>query len=521
MKYVKRITVFFLAVIVAFGCSLYRPKKIYANELVLAGEALDVLFGLLGATGVVVGFEETFEKRQEDTLQFFEDLPQTTQDAYWDWYNAGQLVTSDTGHTVFYPNMEVDTSWYSDLWQSVTDIVNSTEIVSFPVASSVNISYPAFGAVETTLVSGLVADSSYFVFDRGPYYDVVYSVASDSSAVRCSLDKSTGGIYNYEVFTNVYALHLDAKGSANSSYPDKIEGWINFVRSVDGSAVSFGLGGFVVTPTNETSCGLRFYDGSDVWGRGVCAGVGDVLTLCYGVYVDVDELIPCDSWVGKWDDAVTADRQVGFVTGQDLSGYNNLNDFYDVETGLVTGLNVSDVPVVDDPVVPITGDLTGIAGGLQSILDWLKGLIDKLIKALGDLLTALFVPSGAAFNDFFDPIMVGLKDKMDLDTFENFKNRMQSLSSPPAPNVTMDRDGVTYTVIDFSSFNDVRDKLWDWLRGYLFVFILLYNMNFVYKLIRGQSMFDGMGTMLLFGWSDPGARGSSGSGGRDRGGKGH
>jgi len=509
--YKKRIVAFFLAVIVAVGAVGYRPQKAYASA-VLVGEAVDVLFGLLGSAGVVVGFEQTFEMRQEKTIEFFESMSSTQQEAFWDWYEAGEFVTSDTGHRVFEPAVGVDSSFYRNFWQSVTDFTSTFISYAPPIAGySPYTLTSSVGSMSEMAVLGSCSDNPFVVkslVDDGVVTSTVNVLLSNGFSLYYT---SRGGV--------VTSYSIDYVG-LDTVFTYRVRYQLLTYPTQQGGNIAVNLDDYVKEPSSFNYYGNFIQEGKN---NGIAFGgasgrfyVGqpDLTALnFYNGIAATNELIDCDTWVNKWEDALESDKQVGIRVGQDLSGYNTLDDIYNPDTGIVTGIDG-----VVNPGIPVTPDLTGISGALQGILNWLKTWLKSLIDALTALLSALFIPTDTALQNAFDPIMVGMKSKMDLHTFENFKSQMQSLSSPPAPNITMDRNGVTYTVVDFTSFNDVRDRLWGWLRGYLFVFILLYNMNFVYRLIRGQSMFDGMGTTLVFGWSDTK---SGGSGGRDRGGRDH
>lgn len=135
-------------------------------------------------------------------------------------------------------------------------------------------------------------------------------------------------------------------------------------------------------------------------------------------------------------------------------------------------------------------DLTGISGLLKKIWEWLQGCLDKLIAALTTLFTFLFVPTAAEFQASFDSLLVGIQDKFDLETYENFVNSLKTLESPYPPNLTANILGEERVIINFEPFNKYRDIFFEWIRGYYFIFLIIYNMNFIYKLLRGSSLSD-------------------------------
>lgn len=353
----KRIFAVVMAVVVAVGCVGYRPQKAYANAIALSSEGFEVLFGLLGSAGVVVGIDKTVESRFQEGQKLFDSLSSSQQQSYIDWLAAGEFVTSDTGHRVFQPDMELDTSWYRDLWNDVKGAVDSYNSVDLPLGDYSPIVPPGYKAPKVVFGDGLVSDSAYFVANLGSSgYFVVYSLPNEGTVVSCNV--SAGGSVSSVAFHPASTLRLYVEGSKSSSNPDAL--LYSIAYSSGGSF--FGLLSSVVT---DEFTGIRFATADGLYGFGSCST--DVLSVVDGALVGVNELIDCDTWVSKWDDAKAEGRQVGIITGQDLSGYNTLDDIYNPDTGLVTGL---DIPTE----IPVTPDLTGIAGVLSNILSWLKSL---------------------------------------------------------------------------------------------------------------------------------------------------
>jgi len=352
-----------MAVVVAFGCVGYRPQKAYASAI-LVGEAVDVLFGLLGSAGVVVGFEQTFEMRQEKTIEFFESMSATQQEAFWDWYEAGEFVTSDTGHRVFEPAVGVDSSFYRNFWQSVTDFT-STFISYAPPADgytrysleadgSANIPFSLLGSSSDTpffYVTDLSGSTVFVLLDTG--YFVQYRVWNSGAKGDYSIDfVGTDAKYKMGLTSKVMTGPYRIFGIFDFGFSD-VAGSVNYTKNI-------------AVDTSDLDRGVAWgnSDGS------FCIGNPDFTALnFYNGIAATNELIDCDTWVNRWEDALESDKQVGIRVGQDLSGYNTLDDIYNPDTGIVTGLDG-----VVNPGIPVTPDLTGISGVLQNIWSLLKGL---------------------------------------------------------------------------------------------------------------------------------------------------
>lgn len=467
----KRLLPLFLAFVVAVGCVAYRPQEVvYADAITLTGEGLEVLFGLLGATGVVVGVEETMEQRFIDAQKLFDSLPATQQQSYVDWLAAGEFVTSDTGHTVFYPDMTLDTSWYSDLWQSVHDVYSGYISYSGSISgfTEFDVSHLNSSFIEQLRLGS--ADCPIF-----------YRRLIGGGSQGCAL-LPNGFFVAFSRSCDAENLHIDN---------------CRFI-GVDAS-ISFRVAAYTSTSVSMYVCVLDssgavvapefYYPGGQTWfsqsagfvfgGNSGLFGMNNVPAVTFdmttGVFLGLNDLLDCDTWVSTWEDAVAADRQVGFVTGQDLSGYNTLEDFYNPETGLVTGLDVADVPVVPD--VPVTGDLTGIAGGIQSLLDLLKALPATLSNAfLGDADLNFDALKNSGFTTKF-PFCI---------PFDLYNCIAQLVASPVPPVFTLSFAGTVMEsagdiVIDMNKFETLAKIL----RYFIFFGFVLGLIKITRNLIKG------------------------------------
>lgn len=368
----KRIFAFLLAFVVLIGGIGVRPQRAYASA-VLAGEAVDVLYGLLGTMGVVVGFQKTHAQKQEEVIQFFEGLGTAEKSAFWEWYQSGTWATADTGHRVFNPSMELDTSWYRSFWQSAVDYCSTFVSYAPPISGAVSYSLPSDGSGDfwdNPLSLGSCSDIPFVVFSRSGMSDVFVLLPSGHYlyyVVNHETMAISGVKYGLCPSDTNFVLRLQY-------YKASGVGFVVYTQAFAEPSID----GFNTTGSVPVSGGASF--GGVAWGDSSSAHyVGNVFSgaMTFSDSLAVShELVPCDSWVKQWDDAKAEKRQVGIIAGKDLTGYDTVSDVYAPDTGLVTGL---ETPTVD---VPVTGDLTGIAKGLSDILSKLKALPTAISTAV-------------------------------------------------------------------------------------------------------------------------------------------
>lgn len=70
------------------------------------------------------------------------------------------------------------------------------------------------------------------------------------------------------------------------------------------------------------------------------------------------------------------------------------------------------------------------------------------------------------------------------NTLENIKN----ISQGNIPNVEATLFGVKCTIINFSYIKSQLSTIHSWIRGVMYVLLLLFNFNQFYKLIRGSDI---------------------------------
>lgn len=127
-----------------------------------------------------------------------------------------------------------------------------------------------------------------------------------------------------------------------------------------------------------------------------------------------------------------------------------------------------DFPVTD----PVTDPITNVASET-----WMDRLFHKFVN--------LFVLPDSYFTDRFNEIrnevpmlIFPLQIIDDLDS-------MTRLGPYVLDDVTVNAWGGTHTIIDFQALRDVLPMVHNWVRGVIFILLLFYNYDQVYKLIRG------------------------------------
>lgn len=123
---------------------------------------------------------------------------------------------------------------------------------------------------------------------------------------------------------------------------------------------------------------------------------------------------------------------------------------------------------------------------------------------LSDLLKWLFVPSDNFFNDNIEDIKTRLSQKIPyqdyVNLFEDIKNvtngETLSVDLPEykvADNLVIKKD----KFIDFGKITKYKDTWYSWVRGFTFIFMIIYNINQITKFLRGINVADGATAMGL------------------------
>lgn len=140
---------------------------------------------------------------------------------------------------------------------------------------------------------------------------------------------------------------------------------------------------------------------------------------------------------------------------------------------------------------------------LTDIVDYLNPFSDNfigkiIVESIGNLLKGLFIPSDNYFSNIKDTLLSDLETKLPYESYIN----MFSIISDVATDGEMQDIGINnYQVgtlninlpnfIDFSYITQYRDTWYSWVRGFVFIFLIIYHINQINKFLRGFSISDG------------------------------
>lgn len=133
---------------------------------------------------------------------------------------------------------------------------------------------------------------------------------------------------------------------------------------------------------------------------------------------------------------------------------------------------------------------------LGSIFDVIKSLGQFIIDGIMTVLKFLFIPDDKFFENKLNHLNDLLNQKIKTESYVELLENLQYAGRMRAslPPLTINIFGQNVTIVDFSLYAKYQETIYGWVRGFVFVFLVLYNFNNVYKLIRNGSMAGGMGT---------------------------
>lgn len=138
--------------------------------------------------------------------------------------------------------------------------------------------------------------------------------------------------------------------------------------------------------------------------------------------------------------------------------------------------------------------LESIINVLTSILEFFGGLVESLINALSSLLQYLFIPEEDYFDNMIGMLSDTLNERIKTQDYQELLESLQvSTRASSLPNMTATFFGQKVTIVDMSIYSNYQSTIYSWVRGTMFILLLFYNVNNIYKLIRGGSLQDGKG----------------------------
>lgn len=143
--------------------------------------------------------------------------------------------------------------------------------------------------------------------------------------------------------------------------------------------------------------------------------------------------------------------------------------------------------IIDGIVGFFTDPLGVIVDGINAVVGFFGSLIDALI----DMFKSIFIPSDGYFDNKVKGLQTNLNSKIDIDSY---KKAMDGLTGANKVSIKSQRFSFLGTSIniDVFGFIDEYKDIFQWIiRAIAFWALLQYNINNVYKLIRGGSLDDG------------------------------
>lgn len=123
----------------------------------------------------------------------------------------------------------------------------------------------------------------------------------------------------------------------------------------------------------------------------------------------------------------------------------------------------------------------------------------KIIELLGNLLNFLFVPKSDFFSNQIDDIKYQISQKIPyqdyIDMFETVKQVKEEGNLSVGLEGYNFSNGITYNnkkFIDFSFITKYKNTWYAWIRGIIFILLIIYNINQIMKLFRGYNVAEGI-----------------------------
>lgn len=147
----------------------------------------------------------------------------------------------------------------------------------------------------------------------------------------------------------------------------------------------------------------------------------------------------------------------------------------------------------------------GIGNFFSMLWDWLgdiwesiKGIPKAIIDGIGNLLKWLFVPSDDYFSNVKETLLSDLETKL---PYQDYINMFSTILDIAVDGQIEDISINNYSVgslqvnvpsfLDFSFITKYRATWYAWVRGFTFIFLIIYHINQLTKFLRGFSITEG------------------------------
>lgn len=118
----------------------------------------------------------------------------------------------------------------------------------------------------------------------------------------------------------------------------------------------------------------------------------------------------------------------------------------------------------------------------------------KIIELIGDLLKTLFIPKEDYFSNKFTILKESFSERLSYQSYIDILEQTELIVAHEQLSIDLDNYVVgsnTLSInkfIDFSIFDKYKSTYYGFVRGFTYIFLVLYVINNFYKLIRGTSL---------------------------------
>lgn len=121
-----------------------------------------------------------------------------------------------------------------------------------------------------------------------------------------------------------------------------------------------------------------------------------------------------------------------------------------------------------------------------------------MIELLGDLLKWLFIPKDDYFSNIKETLLSDLRTKLPYESYINmFSTILDIADDGQMSDISINNYKVGNlninmpNFIDFSIITQYRSTWYMWVRGFTFIFLIIYHVNQISKFLRGFNITDG------------------------------
>ena len=186
---------------------------------------------------------------------------------------------------------------------------------------------------------------------------------------------------------------------------------------------------------------------------------------------------------------------------------NIINSISNLPNTIITGISgifgnlIANVGTILDYLNPL-GDnfiLKKLWVFLTDIISFLNPSSDnffgkKIIELIGDLLKTLFIPKEDYFSNKFTTLKESFSERLSYQSYIDIFEQSKLIKGDEQLSIDLDNYVVgsnTLSInkfIDFSIFDKYKSTYYGFVRGFTYIFLVLYVINNFYKLIRGTSL---------------------------------